>query len=180
MRTAPVNEEVSQQTAQSIAIGVDTPPLDRTGAGRLLRAQISVPAASRAVFVPNALGSAASSRAVTALAQHVLESRNDFVFLLGANAVVGSSVEDIDSALLLATRRILVLPDSVDAGQTRQGIDRLLLQGLWRDARFVDGCVALPIVVRKEGRPRANMKLGDVIRTVELDPAVPAEVVWRK
>ncbi|MBK8100004.1 MAG: hypothetical protein IPK26_23110 [Planctomycetes bacterium] len=70
--------------------------------------------------------------------------------------------------------------EHVDAGQTRQGIDRLLLQGLWRDARFVDGCVALPIVVRKEGRPRANMKLGDVIRTVELDPAVPAEVVWRK
>ena len=126
-RIAPVNEQASRQTVQSIAIGVSAPPLDRTGAGRLLRAQISVPNASRVVFVPNALGSSASSRVVTKLAQHVLESRNDFVFLLGANAFVGNSLADIDSALLLATRRILVLPDSVDAAGAVAGADVLVL-----------------------------------------------------
>jgi GT2 family glycosyltransferase/glycosyltransferase involved in cell wall biosynthesis len=129
LRTAPVNEEASQQTAQSIAIGVDTPPLDRTGAGRMLRAQISVPDASIVVFVPNALRGMAASQPVTMLAQNVLASRNDFVFLLGAKAVVGNALADIDSALLRATRRILVLPDSVDVAGAIAGADVLLLDG---------------------------------------------------
>lgn len=129
LRTAPVTEEVSQQTAQSIATGVDTPPLDRTGAGRMLRAQISVPDASRVVFVPNALRGMAASQSVAMLAQHVLASRNDFVFVLGAKAVVGNALADIDSALLLATRRILVLPDSVDIAGAIAGADVLLLDG---------------------------------------------------
>lgn len=70
--------------------------------------------------------------------------------------------------------------ERVDAHATRWGIDRLLHHGLWRDARLKDGAVDLPMVARREGRPRVNLQFGETVRTVELDPAVPANVVWRK
>jgi GT2 family glycosyltransferase/glycosyltransferase involved in cell wall biosynthesis len=172
LRRAPDNEEASQQTAQSIAIGVDTPPLDRTGAGRMLRAQISVPDASIVVFVPNALRGMAASQPITTLAQHVLASRNDFVFVLGAEAVVGNALAAIDSALLLATRRILVLPDSVDVAGAVAGADVLLLDHAASALPYlplVESGMKLLILSATDGPSPAADEFASGIRRIPVD-----------
>ena len=129
-RASASNEDHSQRTTQDVAVGVSGSPIDRPGAGRALREKIGVPDASRVVFVPSALKDSAASQPISMLAQRVLATRNDVVFLLAAQSDVGKeSLMDIDSALLLATRRILVLPESVDAAAALAGADVLLLDG---------------------------------------------------
>ncbi|MBK8337378.1 MAG: glycosyltransferase [Sterolibacteriaceae bacterium] len=172
-RAAAGNEDHSQQTTQNVAVGVSGSPIDRPGAGRALRERIGVPDASRVVFVPIALKDSAGSQPVTLLAQRVLASRNDIVFLLGAQSVVGKEAFlDIDSALLLATRRILVLPDSVDAAAALGGADVLVLDSavsaLPYQSLIESGMKLLVLVASHLPLPGAD-ELASGVRRVSVD-----------
>ncbi|MGB7988684.1 MAG: glycosyltransferase [Candidatus Methylophosphatis roskildensis] len=102
-------------------------PDKRGEARRTLREQIGAPDASRIVLSLVAGDHVAKICPVAGLARRVLAERNDTVFLCRRTSGDEGQYAEIESALLVATRKMLVLPDTVDLGMAIAGADVLLL-----------------------------------------------------
>lgn len=102
-------------------------PGKRGEARRILRDHIGVPDASTIVLSLIAGDHTLDICPVARLARRVLAVRNDTVFLHRQTSGKEGLHAEIESALLVATRRMLVLPDSADLGMAMAGADVLLL-----------------------------------------------------
>lgn len=147
-------------------------PSRRGNARRSLRESIGVSDASRVVLSLIPIAGAKTSKLITELAGQVLATRNDAAFLFPSLVDAGRIDVEMESALLVATRKLLVLPDGVDIGVAIAGADVLLLD---RDTEIqpylplIEGGVKLLVLGPDSECERAGMELQGALRYVSID-----------
>lgn len=102
-------------------------PGRRNEARQLLREKIAVPDASIIVLSLLDGGHAGEACRAVSIAKRVLQLRNDTVFVRGSLLGRRQREVGVESALLVAMRKLFDMPDSVDIGTAIAGADVLLL-----------------------------------------------------